>query len=105
VPHLAPLDQGLLASCYVDLTEATSAEALASLYRERYDGERFVQVVDAPPGVRDVRDTNVCRIHVAQLGERKAGVFAAIDNLWKGAAGQAIQNVNLMLGLEEGEGL
>jgi N-acetyl-gamma-glutamyl-phosphate reductase len=105
VPHLAPLDQGLLASCYVDLTEAASLDRLTDLYRERYDGERFVEVVDAPPGVRDVRDTNNCRIHVAALGERKAGVFAAIDNLWKGAAGQAIQNLNLMLGLDEGEGL
>jgi N-acetyl-gamma-glutamyl-phosphate reductase len=105
VPHLAPLDQGLLASCYVDLTEATDAYALASLFRERYDGERFVEVVDAPPGARDVRDTNLCRIHVASLGERKAGVFAAIDNLWKGAAGQAIQNLNLMLGFDEAEGL
>ena len=105
VPHLLPLDQGLLASCYVELTEATSADALGSLFRERYDGERFVEVVDAPPGVRDVRETNLCRVHVASLGERKAGVFAAIDNLWKGASGQAIQNLNLMLGLDEGEGL
>ena len=105
VPHLAPLDQGLLASCYVDLTEPTDAGALASLFHERYDDEAFVEVVDTPPGVRDVRDTNLCRIHVASLGERKAGVFAAIDNLWKGAAGQAIQNLNLMLGLDEGEGL
>ncbi len=105
VPHLLPLDQGLLASCYVDLTEPTGADALTSLFRERYEGERFVEVVDAPPGVRDVRDTNVYRIHVASLGERRAGVFAAIDNLWKGAAGQAVQNLNLMLGLDEGEGL
>jgi N-acetyl-gamma-glutamyl-phosphate reductase len=64
-----------------------------------------VQVVDSPPGVREVRDTNLCRIHVASLGERKAVAFAAIDNLWKGAAGQAIQNLNLMLDLDEEEGL
>jgi N-acetyl-gamma-glutamyl-phosphate reductase len=65
-----------------------------------------VNVVGAPPGVRDVRDTNVCRIHTAI--ERRTGralVFAAIDNLWKGAAGQALQNLNLMLGLDEAEGL
>jgi N-acetyl-gamma-glutamyl-phosphate reductase len=62
-------------------------------------------VVGAPPGVRDVRDTNLCRVHVASLGDRRAAVFAAIDNLWKGAAGQGIQNLNLMLGLDEGEGL
>ena len=62
-------------------------------------------MVEAPPGVREVRDTNLCRIHAAPLGERKAVVFAAIDNLWKGAAGQAIQNLNLMLGLDQTEGL
>ena len=55
--------------------------------------------------MREVRDTNQCRLHAVALGERRAVVFAAIDNLWKGAAGQAIQNLNLMLGFDEGEGL
>ena len=55
--------------------------------------------------MRDVRDTNVCRLSTAVVGERRAVVFAAIDNLWKGASGQAIQNLNLMLGLDESEGL
>jgi N-acetyl-gamma-glutamyl-phosphate reductase len=105
VPHLLPLDQGLLASCYVELAEAVDAEALAGLYRDRYGEETFVEVVDTPPGVRDVRDTNECRIHAISLGERRAAIFAAIDNLWKGAAGQAIQNLNLMLGFDETEGL
>jgi N-acetyl-gamma-glutamyl-phosphate reductase len=105
VPHLLPLDQGLLASCYVDLTEELDAGALAALYRERYADEPFVEVVDVQPGVRDVRDTNVCRIHVISLDPKRAAVFAAVDNLWKGAAGQAIQNLNLMLGLDETEGL
>jgi N-acetyl-gamma-glutamyl-phosphate reductase len=106
VPHLLPLDQGLLASCYVSLARELEAEELRSLYEERYAGEPFVEVVDHPPGVRDVRDTNLCRIHVAL--DKPAGralVFAAIDNLWKGASGQAIQNLNLMLGLPETEGL
>jgi N-acetyl-gamma-glutamyl-phosphate reductase len=105
VPHLAPLDQGLLASCYADLNESLDGDALRKLFDERYGGEPFVEVVDSPAGVRDVRETNLCRIHVVSLGERRAGVFAAIDNLWKGAAGQAIQNLNLMLGFEETEGL
>lgn len=103
VPHLLPLDQGLLASCYVELSEPV--EDVARLYAERYAGEPFVEVVSAPPGLRDVRDTNLCRIHAAPLGERRVVVFAAIDNLWKGAAGQAIQNLNLMLGLDETDGL
>ena len=105
VPHLVPLDQGLLASCYVDLAGDLQPAELDSLYRERYANDRFVEVVDSQPGVRDVRDTNLCRIHPVSLGEGRVAVFAVIDNLWKGAAGQAIQNLNLMLGLDEGEGL
>ena len=105
VPHLVPLDQGLLASCYVDLAEDLSEDALRSLFADRYRDDPFVEVVDSPPGVRAVRDTNLCLLHAALVGERRAAVFAAIDNLWKGASGQAIQNLNLMLGFDETEGL
>jgi N-acetyl-gamma-glutamyl-phosphate reductase len=106
VPHLLPLDQGLLASCFVRLAGEPSADELAGLYAELYASEPFVEVVEDPPGVRDVRETNACRVMVAL--DRPAGralAFAAIDNLWKGAAGQAIQNLNLMLGLPETQGL
>ena len=59
-----------------------------------------------PPGVADVRGTNLCRIHVhAGPGSGRVFAFAAIDNLWKGAASQAVQNLNLMLGLPEGQGI
>jgi N-acetyl-gamma-glutamyl-phosphate reductase len=105
VPHLLPLDQGLLASCYVRLARDLGPEELWSLYDERYAGEPFVELGDQPPGVRDVRDTNLCRVHVSLDDAGRALVFAAIDNLWKGAAGQAVQNLNLMLGLPETEGL
>jgi N-acetyl-gamma-glutamyl-phosphate reductase len=106
VPHLVPLDQGLMASCFVSPSREVGANELERLYRERYEGEVFVEVVDAPPGVREVRDTNLCRIHVAVDGPTgRVMAFAAIDNLWKGAAGQAIQNLNLMLGFDETEGL
>jgi N-acetyl-gamma-glutamyl-phosphate reductase len=106
VPHLVPLDQGLMTSCYVTPSRDVDVEELRRVYAERYEGEPFVEVVDSPPGVREVRDTNLCRIHVA-LDERtgRAMAFGAIDNLWKGAAGQAVQNLNLMLGFEETEGL
>jgi N-acetyl-gamma-glutamyl-phosphate reductase len=106
VPHLLPLDQGLLASCYVRLARELGEEELRSLYEERYAEEAFVELVGEPPGVRDVRDTNLCRVHVS-LDEvaGRALAFAAIDNLWKGAAGQAVQNLNLILGLPETEGL
>ena len=75
------------------------------LYADRYAEERFVEVVDRPPSVREVRDSNLCRIHVDRDAGGRILVFGVIDNLWKGAAGQAVQNLNLMLGLDEGEGL
>jgi N-acetyl-gamma-glutamyl-phosphate reductase len=106
VPHLLPIDQGLLASCYATLPEPIEAEAVRGWYEQRYADDPFVDVTDAPPGVRDVRDTNLCLIHpTVDADAGRAVVFAAIDNLWKGASGQAMQNLNLMLGLPETEGL
>ena len=102
-PHLLPIDQGELVSCYVTPTEEVD---LAERFRAAYESEPFVEVVDALPGSRDVRDTNLCRIF-ATADERtgKILVFAAIDNLWKGAASQAVQNLNLMFGFDETTGL
>ncbi|CAN5583515.1 N-acetyl-gamma-glutamyl-phosphate reductase [soil metagenome] len=106
VPHLLPIDQGLLASCYFEPAHEITEEEMRELYVARYANEPFVEVVTEPPGVSDVRETNFCRIHVALDAEHgRAMVFSAIDNLWKGAAGQALQNLNLMLCLDEGEGL
>jgi N-acetyl-gamma-glutamyl-phosphate reductase len=96
----------LLASCYVTPTRELEADELRALFAEAYGGERFIELTDEPPGVRDVRDTNLCRIHATvEPRTGRALVFCAIDNLWKGAAGQAVQNLNLMLDLDEGEGL
>ena len=102
VPHLIPVEQGLLASCYVtaDLRGCDPLE----LFREAYDDEPFVELTGEPPGTDDVRETNRCRVHVKVVGERVI-VLSVIDNLWKGAAGQAVQDLNLMLGLPETEGL
>ena len=105
VPHLLPLDQGELTSCYVQLGESLSKDAVQALYRERYADEPFVRVVDAPPGLRDVRDTNECHVYVTVEERGRVLAFSAIDNLWKGASGQAVQNLNLMLGLDEEMGL
>jgi len=106
IPHLLPLDQGLLASCYVELSRPIDAEELRGLFDDQYSSEAFVEVVNEPPGVADVRETNYCRIHPRlEWGGERAIVFAAIDNLWKGAASQAVQNLNLMLGLDEGQGI
>ena len=105
-PHLLPLDQGELVSCYVTLTAAADDLDLDELYAEAYADELFVELADSPPGVRAVRETNICRISVHR-DERtgRAIVFAAIDNLWKGSSSEAIQNLNLMFGLDEAEGL
>jgi N-acetyl-gamma-glutamyl-phosphate reductase len=105
VPHLLPLDQGELVSCYVRPSRTANSDELRELYEGRYGPEQFVELVDSPPGVRDVRDTNLCRIQVSATDGGRILVFAAIDNLWKGAASQAVQNLNLMLGLPEGEGI
>jgi N-acetyl-gamma-glutamyl-phosphate reductase len=105
VPHLLPLDQGLLASCYVRLERELGVGELEDLFSARYAEEPFVEVAAAPPGVRDVRDTNFCRLQVTAPAPDRAIVFAAIDNLWKGAAGQALQSLNLMFGYPETEGL
>jgi N-acetyl-gamma-glutamyl-phosphate reductase len=105
VPHLLPLDQGELATCFVRTPEPLSKEAVRALYRERFAGEPFVRVLDGPPNLRALRDTNECHLYVTV--EEHGGVlaFSAIDNIWKGASGQGVQNLNLMLGLEETEGL
>jgi N-acetyl-gamma-glutamyl-phosphate reductase len=105
-PHLLPIDQGLLASCYVTPSREVSSEEVRDLFRAAYEDEPFVELADSPPGVRDVRETNLCRIHATvEPATGRVLVFAAIDNLWKGAAGQAVQDLNLMLGLPETEGL
>jgi N-acetyl-gamma-glutamyl-phosphate reductase len=105
-PHLLPLDQGLMASCYVTPSRAVTAGEVRDRFREAYESEPFVELADTPPGVRDVRETNLCRIHATvEPATGRVLVFAAIDNLWKGAAGQAVQDLNLMLGLPETGGL
>jgi N-acetyl-gamma-glutamyl-phosphate reductase len=104
-PHLIPLDQGELVSCYATVADTATA-ALIDLYSEAYADEPFIELTGTPPGVRDVRETNICRISVHR--DDRTGrviVFSALDNLWKGAASQAVQNLNLMFGRPEGEGI
>ena len=105
-PHLLPLAQGELVSCYVTSARDVGHDELRSLYHDAYGNEPFVELIERPPGVREVRETNLCRISVhADERTGKLLVFAAIDNLWKGAASQAVQNLNLMCGLPENEGI
>ncbi len=104
--HLVPLDQGEMASCYVTTTRRVDDAELAELYAAAYDSEPFVEVVQRPPGVREVRGTNFCRVFAASDSHTgKVIAFGALDNLWKGTSSQAIQNLNVMFGLSETEGL
>jgi N-acetyl-gamma-glutamyl-phosphate reductase len=103
-PHLLPLDQGELVSCYVTVNDGLGD--VETLYQDAYRDEPFVELVATPPGVRDVRETNICRMSVHR--DPRTGrviVFSVIDNLWKGAASQAVQNLNLMFGLPEELGI
>jgi N-acetyl-gamma-glutamyl-phosphate reductase len=104
--HLVGLDEGEMASCYVTPTRTVTAGELRELFAEAYDREPFVEVVDGPPGVLEVRETNYCRMFAAADAHTgKVLVFSAIDNLWKGTSSQAVQNLNLMFGLPETRGL
>jgi N-acetyl-gamma-glutamyl-phosphate reductase len=104
--HLVPLDQGELASCYVTTTRVVSAQELEELFAAAYAQEPFVEVIDAPPGTRDVLQTNFCRLFAAADAHTgKVVVLSAIDNLWKGTSSQAVQNLNVMFGLDETTGL
>lgn len=104
--HLVSLDQGEMASCYVTPARPVEPEELAQMFAAAYEEEPFVEVVANPPGVRDVRETNFCRLFAAvDAHTGKVLVFSAIDNLWKGTSSQAVQNLNLMFSKHETEGL
>jgi N-acetyl-gamma-glutamyl-phosphate reductase len=107
-PHLVPMSRGILSTIYAKAVKALDQSALDALYQEHYKNEPFVRVL--PPGslpaTQYVRGSNYCDL--AARFDKRTGrviVLAAIDNLVKGAAGQAVQNMNLICGLPEGMGL
>jgi N-acetyl-gamma-glutamyl-phosphate reductase len=102
-PHLLPVKRGILTALYVRPTR--DVDALGRALRDAYASSPFVHVTDAAPRLSDVAYTNDCRISVHPAGGGRAVVFSALDNLVKGAAGQAIQNLNLALGWPETDGL
>ncbi|MEO8469749.1 MAG: N-acetyl-gamma-glutamyl-phosphate reductase [Chloroflexota bacterium] len=106
LPHLIPMTRGILASCHVRPTRAVSQAELDDLYAEAYAGEPFVSVVASPPATGHVIGSNHVRVQV-RADERTGRILAigVIDNLVKGAAGQAIQAFNLVFGLPETTGL
>jgi N-acetyl-gamma-glutamyl-phosphate reductase len=102
-PHLLPVKRGILSALYLK-TRASDAELSGALERA-YAGSPFVKVVAAPPRLSEVVGTNDCRMSVHAAAPGRAVVFSALDNLVKGAAGQAVQNLNVALGWPEAEGL
>ena len=106
-PHLVPVDRGLLASCYARFDgDAPHADDLRQAYAGFYADAPFVEVVEQPPGMRPVQRTNYAQVcPMVDPAARRLIAFGVIDNLMKGAAGQAVQNLNLMAGRPEEEGL
>jgi N-acetyl-gamma-glutamyl-phosphate reductase len=102
--HSLPVSRGIFASCYMETKLNVTNEDLENLYRHFYEGSFFVRIVNGSPDINWVKNTNFCDIAVHSNGKQVV-VFSAIDNLIKGAAGQAVQNMNLMYGLDERTGL
>ena len=107
-PHLIPQKRGILSTIYVNLNRESSVEELTQMYKKYYEGEFFVRVKDAGklPETKHVAGSNFVDIGVV-VDERlnRAVIVSAIDNLYKGAAGQAVQNMNIMFGLDEKTGI
>jgi N-acetyl-gamma-glutamyl-phosphate reductase len=105
-PHVGPFARGILSSIYARATRAVTNDELLKLYNEFYGSEFFVRVLDAPPMLKAVAYTNFCDIFPTVSADGKTIViFSAIDNLIKGAAGQAVQNMNIICDFNESEGL
>jgi N-acetyl-gamma-glutamyl-phosphate reductase len=112
LPHLMPMTRGILSSAYARLVPGKLAsgdggkEELIELYRSYYRDEPFVRVLATPPHTKQTWGSNFCIIHpTIDLRTGRLIVLSALDNLVKGAAGQAIQNMNIMLGLLETTGI
>lgn len=103
-PHAGPFDRGILSTVYCEPKEKTSSEKLSALYNDFYKSEHFVRMCKGSPNVKDVAGTNYCHIFVT-FTKGRIVVFSALDNLIKGASGQAIQNMNVIFGLDETLGL
>ncbi len=106
VPHLVPMTRGIHATCYAPLARGVTKGEVLELYREFYRDAPFTKVVDTPPHTKHTLGTNMCLVHPT-LDERNGMLVSVgvLDNLGKGAAGQAIENMNLMLGLDQRAGL
>ncbi len=108
VPHLIPMNRGILCTIYAPVKNINNKTELFEIYRETYAGEPFVKVlpVGTYPETKAVQGSNMCHISIELIENKEiAVVMSAIDNLVKGASGQAVQNMNLMCGIPESSGL
>lgn len=105
-PHLLPIDRGILTTTYTTPKKEVNQDLIDDLFHSIYEKENFVRVMDQPPSVKNVRGSNYCDIHsVYDERTNRIITISAIDNLMKGAAGQAVQNMNIVFGLIESTGL
>jgi len=105
-PYLLPINRGILTTIYLPLKRTLSQNELKSILADQYKEEPFIRLIDAPPNLNHVKGSNYCDIAVfATATGQTAILISAIDNLVKGASGQAIQNMNLLMGWNESEGL
>jgi N-acetyl-gamma-glutamyl-phosphate reductase common form len=102
--HSLPVSRGIFASIYVEAQESLTEEQLHSIFADFYRDSFFVRLVKGSPDINWVKTTNFCDLGFASRGQQVV-IFSALDNLVKGAAGQAVQNMNLMFGLDEKTGL
>jgi N-acetyl-gamma-glutamyl-phosphate reductase len=106
VPHLVPMTRGILSTCYAPLVKKIDEEKLKKIYNDFYKDEPFVRVTEAPPHTKHTWGNNNCLVYpVIDPRANRLIVVSCIDNLVKGAAGQAVQNMNIMLDLPETTGL
>ncbi len=105
-PHVLPVDRGILSSIYARPKSSVTSDEVFELFAEFYKNETFVRVCREPVTIKQVARTNFCDIHPCVSADGKTViVFSALDNLMKGASGQAIQNMNIITGIEETKGL
>ena len=105
-PHLLPINRGILSTIYLDLKQKISQKEVYELYQEFYKNDYFVRINEELPEIKNIKNTNICEIGLRVHEEKnKVIVVSTIDNLIKGAGGQAVQAMNIMFGIDEKEGL
>jgi N-acetyl-gamma-glutamyl-phosphate reductase len=105
-PHLLPINRGIISTIYAKINPKFSIEDVKNCLQTKYEDEPFVRVIEGDPNIKDVVGTNFCVMSVKKARTaNKVIIVSIIDNLCKGASGQAVQNMNIIFGLDEKEGL